>query len=851
MRWLLQFIALRRLHEGRLRSALTLLGIAAGVASLVATGAANEAILKGFRDTLSAVGGEADVSITGAVPGQVAEEAIEATLAIAGVKSVSPAITEVAKLADNRRIYVFGLDLAAGDDARGLDAFGGGGELPDAMTFLNDPDGVLLSKGLAASLAVRVGGTFEIVTSKGLRTMKVHGLVGDEGPARAFGGQVAIMDLFNAQAAFGRGRRIDRIDVTLEQGSDLDRTISLITAAVGPGPRVGRPERRDKSSELMLRSFQVGLFMGSAVSLLVGLFLVFNTVSFAVAQRRREIGTLRALGVTRGQIAGLFAIEAAFYGLVGAVLGLLGGLALARVTVARSLSAVNNAYMSVNVSDAGVSTQMLGVGLVMGVLGAVLAALIPALEAAGVSPVEALRRDRQTKEGRAPTLLGRLLPLLVAAPALVLIRLPLVDGAPIFGNLALALIALAAALGAVSAVDLVHFLFRKPVGALFGAPGRIALAGLVRARRRSGVAAGAVLIGLALVLCLATFVGSFRGALERWLGSALPADLFVASGSSTIGFANTPLDPSIGEELRSLPGLAELQPTRLVWTEARGLRIGLFAFDWAAYMRYAQPLFTDGDGEASLRGMAAGGVLVSDNFARKSGTRVGDEVTLATPSGPKSYRVAAALIDYSSDQGAIVMDRATYLRDFGDPLVDSFDLYAVKGADLQAMRTEIERRLGDRLDLRVVTNAELRGVVFALVDDFFSLVYALLFIASAIGVAGIAGTLLAQVLDRTREIGILRATGASRGQIVGSVAIEAALLGIAGALLGVPTGLLMGKFFVDVVGVQATGWVFPTVVPVAFALTAAGVSILFSAAGGLLPARRAARLDVIEAIGYE
>ena len=270
--------------------------------------------------------------------------------------------------------------MAAGDDTRGFNAFQADGESPDAMEFLNDPDGILISRRFADDHHLKTGDRFPILPVAGRRDFPVRGILTEKGPVQAFGGQVAVMDLYTAETAFGRGKHVDRIDVKVTAGANVDSVIAGIKSAVGPGPTVGRPERKSKSVEMMLRSFQVGLYMGSTVSLLVGLFLVFNTMSFAVTQRRREIGTLRALGVGRAAIAALFAAggrhlrpasdRAARHGESGD--------SLARATIASALKGINDAYMSINVADASVSRRLMGLGLVLGIGGSIFASLIGA-----------------------------------------------------------------------------------------------------------------------------------------------------------------------------------------------------------------------------------------------------------------------------------------------------------------------------------------------------------------------------------------------------------------------------------------------------------------------------------------
>ena len=429
----------------------------------------------------------------------------------------------------------------------------------------------------------------------------------------------------------------------------------------------------------------------------------------------------------------------------------------------------------------------------------------------------------------------------------------MITGLPLFGALGMAAFVLGAAFAAPSMIDLVHRFLGPPVARIFGAPGRVALAGLARARRRSGVAAGAVLIGIALVMCLDTFAsGSFPACADHLdRPAAIPADLFVVQGANTIGIMNTPMDKSVGDLIESVPGVQEVQPVRLVWTDLLGNHVGLYGIKWDRYIRHSRPIFTEGDTASVTADMERGGVMLSDNLVRKVGVHRGDHITINTAHGPRDFVVAGVEVDYSSDRGTVTMDLDTFRQTFNDEKVDSWDTYVKKGADVQTVRKGIEAKLTSNADIRVFSNAELRKAVFVIIDDFFGLVYALLFIAVAVGVLGVVGTLLAQVLDRTRELGIIRAMGASRGQILASVAIEATLLALAGSLLGIPVGCLLGRVFVDVIGVQSTGWVFPPVYPIGFGLIAALVSIAFAGLGGLFPAQRAASLDVVEAIGYE
>jgi putative ABC transport system permease protein len=279
----------------------------------------------------------------------------------------------------------------------------------------------------------------------------------------------------------------------------------------------------------------------------------------------------------------------------------------------------------------------------------------------------------------------------------------------------------------------------------------------------------------------------------------------------------------------------------------------LLSLDKAVYSKHGRPVYLEGrDAPASSR-QAREEVGLSENFARRWDLHAGDTIELRTPGGPRRYRVGAVVVDYTSDTGAIIMERSTYVRDFGDDLVDSFDLYLTPDGRrrIGAIRREILRRYGERYDLRIKTNAELRDQILAFVNQMFQIMNAMEVLALIIAMLGVANALIASVLDRTREIGILRAIGASRGQVLRSVLAEAALMGLYASLLGAPAGALLGWLAVRVINTAVSGWSVPFVFAWAATLQTAAVVTLAALVAGLLPARNATRVQPIVALRAE
>lgn len=858
---LLRLVSLRRFAATWLRVLLTVVGIAGGVAVVVAVGAVNESLLEGFRGTLKSVGGDADLAVTGG-PGGLDEALVARAQGVPGVRRASATLSLVVRVPRDvpriggHDVLLLGVDLAAGDDARDLDAFDAGklDRAFDPISFLNDPDGLLVSEKLAAALGVAPGERLPLATPSGVVSFRVGGLLHPKGAALAFGGDVAVLDLFNAQRLFRREGRVERIDVSAAPGVTVDALKARLAAALGPGAAVDRPARKGDSTERMLRSFQVGLGMGSVVALLVGMFLVYNTVAFSVVQRRREIGTLRALGVEQRAIRLMFAGEAAVLGAVGSVLGVGLGALLARAAVRMSTAAVGEIYGRISSGETIVTWRSLVAGLTLGVVAATVAALRPAAEAARVPPIEALRRDRVAGSDAAGDVgdLARLVRgALIGSLAIPLLALPSIGGAPVFGYAALLAVTLGGASLARLAVKLVRLTLGRLAARVFGPAGRLAADGLARAPARSAVAAAAVMIGLALAVCTGGWTNSFEVAMMGWVSRAVPADVFVIPSAQLAGATNTAIDPAVGDALAALPGVAAVDKIRLAYHDWNGLRTLLLSLGPDVYFKYAHPTFLSGTAEVAVPEVKRGAVLVSENMMRRFGLERGGKLTLDTAHGPKTYDVAGVIVDYSTDQGLVAMDHENYAKDFDDVLVDSFDVYVKPGVDAAGVRGEILRRFGAKYDLYALLNAELRAHVVKTLDAFFAMTYALLLVALAVALLGIASTLLAQVVERTRELGILRALGASRRQIVGAVALEAGLLGSAGALLGLPVGVLLAAVFVRILGLKAVGWSIPLVVPWGLLAVGTLAAIASAVAAGLPPARRAAALDVVDAISYE
>lgn len=854
MHWLLRLLSLRHMAGAPLRSALTILGVAVGVATMVGVTTINRSVMDAFRSTVETIAGKADLTVAGSVAG-FEDALVETVRSVPGVAHASGGLTLIApvKGVEGVNLYVMGVDLL--DDGyfrtyEGVDK--NLSSLTEDLEFLNSTDRMLVSERFARERGLKTGDTFSLQTTAGPADFIVHALIKEQGPVKAFGGAVAVMDVASAQAAFGRDRRIDRIDVALAPGASLEAVKAALQQKLGPTLEVERPDRRGGTVEKMLRSFQMGLNLGSAVALLVGVFLVYNTVSIGVLQRRREIGTLRALGATRLRIRALFTMEAVVLGSFGTVLGLPFGLMLARAAIGFVSDTVSAIYVRVNAADVRATALEIGLGIALGVLGSAFAALRPAVQASRVQPVEALRRDVTagadvSSLGSFATIAG--LVLLAVSWPLTLIPPP-IEGLPLFGYLAIFAVLMATALLAPWVLRGLHRLYQRPGEWVLGISGRLAADNFARSPVRTAIPVSALALGISMTVCIAGFVGSFEQSSMQWIEQAVPADLFVTSASKVAGSQNQPMRPDLAESLQKIEGVREVDKVRLFQHDVLGLRVMLISVTPEIYHAHGSPTILEGS-LPTPEERASGKVTISENLMRRRDLHVGDTFEMVTPTGTRTYSVGAVLIDYTSDQGAIFMARDIFIEQFGDDAVDSFHLYLTQPSMLESVRRTVTERWGTERDLYVLSNSELREEAKSLINGAFSVTYAMEVVAVLLALLGVINTLLAAVLDRTREIGLLRAVGASRGHVIRLFIGEAAFIGVTGGLLGCAAGFAMGFIVTFIVGEQSTGWRFSYQFPVGLALQMTSAAAVCAVLAGIYPARRAASLDVVEALAYE
>ena len=863
--------ALLRAHvvQQPFRTLLTVSGVALGVVAAVAIAAANIEVLRTFERAVVTIAGPATLEVSGNDLG-LDESLLAVIRGTAGIVKAAPVIEEAFVLLEGARgpesVQVYGLDLIgeAGQSGFRLER----GTADEAVNDLLKRDTVYVGRLLSEDRSLRQGSTVQARAGSRLIRLRVAGIVeGTDRPA-SYWNRVMIMDVAAAQVVFDMIGRLDRIEIETAQDRMVDDVASDLRAVLPPSVVVQRPAQRTAQVEHMVGAFQLNLAVLSWVGLLIGMFLVYNTMSFSVAQRRREIGIYRALGMTERRVAGLFLVEAGLFGFLGGVLGSVAGLWLARVLVKLVGRTISDLYvpMTSNGAFAGFDAQsivFLIEGILVGVIVSMVGAIGPSLDASRTVTTKALAPgDYEQSE----TLRGRRYiqaSLMLMSAGMLFALGPPIRGLPVLGYAAtLCLLAAFACLSPICIAALRWWIQGKgrTAAGLSKSLQRIAADHAARHPGRNAVTVSALLVGLAIMIGVVIMVRSFRGTVEAWVEQTVMADLILAPPAwlhgKQVGHASRTLPGSWLPRLSSIKGVAAVDTYRDVQADVEGQPAALVSRDLRLHAERGRYLMVEEDWASVLRRAAeSGGVVVSEVLANRLSLKRGSRITITTPSGPHIVPVEGVFYDYATDGGKVVMERTLYRRFWNDDRITVFALYL----DPEADEEQVRRRISETLDSFersmappiVISNRDLRREILTIFDRTFVLTYVLEAIAVFVAVLGIVNTLVTAVLERRRELATLQAIGASRTQVERLIQWEAVYLGVIGSLLGVLAGLALAWLLIVVINKQSFGWTIHMTVPMEVLLQAVALGVGAAWIAGYLPARWAARQPIGEGLRQE
>jgi putative ABC transport system permease protein len=847
-------LSFRNLRARVQRTLLTAVGIVLGVGIVFGVLTLSNTMSGTFKELFTRAYGSADLTVTAAGgSGGFDQKAVEEVRGYEGVESAAPRYSlssslilykgQKNSLPEVRSMRLFGVEPQSAKLATGFELTDG--HFPRSGTELTLDGGSAKRSGLGIGDRVTVG------TPEGPKELRLVGLL--RIPGGSFGGLAfGMAPLPFAQKAFDKQGQISGIAVEAAEGVSVSDLGERLDRRLGEGLQAERSETRTQQISGQLQGFKIALLFFAGTSLFVGAFLVFNALSMTILERTRELGMLRALGSTRAMIARSVIVEAMLLGVIGSLLGVLFGYAMARGLV----YLFGRAFLF-EITSLVLSPFALVSAIVVGIAVTVVAALYPAMKAGRVSPVEAMRArsagaTAETGHSRVVSLLAPVFGLALAGAGIPWIYYLAKNLSASLGGLVYAS-GIAAIIAAFLGISLVIPVLVRPLAALFspvlrllfGVEGRMAAANATRNRGRTALTASALMVGISLVVAFSALGGSLLGSIRDYLDGSLGSDYVVqpTQQNSDAGFT-----AELPEKIGRVQGVEKT--TSIVSTFRQdGKKVdAVFGVD-QNYPGIFRVNYAAGGPDAFSR-LKNGDALVGKQLAQDRKLELGSRIELLGPKGVKKYRVEGILKNDIVGGGmGIYLSQEILASDFNETQSEFLAIKARPGSDREVLAHRIEAVLEDYPQFTLYSNAEWKAQIESDFNRQYVFFYAIMGVSVAVSAFGVVNTLSMSVFERTREIGILRAVGTTRLQIGRLIIDEGIVISLIGCLIGVALGSLLGYLFVQ--GSGAGGFEIDFYYPKLPALAALLSGLFIGIFAGLLPARSAARKGIVEAVQYE
>ncbi len=830
------------------------IGVAIGVAMIVAIDLANASAGRAFELGTESVAGKATHEIVGGPTGL--EQSVYTDLRReAGYRLSAPVVVDYvsAPELDGQPVRLLGIDPFAEAPFR---SYLGNGDAGSTFSegflaaLLTQPNTVLMSSDVAARYGLSVGDSTPIVIGGRTEAVTIVGLLApsDELSRRALDG-LLIADISTAQELLGRVGRIDRIDLIVPGGDAGEAALTRIQAILPPGARLAAAGARAGTVEEMTAAFRLNLTALSLLALVVGMFLIYNTVTFSVVQRRPVLGSLRALGMTRREIFGTILLEAGLLGLVGTVLGLGLGVVLGQGAVRAVTQTVNDLFFVVAVRENSVPIFTLVKGGVIGLVAAVGAAMIPAWEATNVPPAGALQRSNMEERVRQliPWLSGAGVVLILIGAGLLIPEWSLVlTFAGLFG-----IVIGIALLTPFFILIMMSGLQRFAEGRL-GVLARMAPRDVVRSLSRTSVAVAALMVAVSVIIGVGVMVGSFRLTVTNWLGEILRADIFISPPALVASRVTAPLPPGLVAEMAGFPGISEVATSReveIVTDDYGSIRLTALSNDLAKEKR--RYINSVGDWQVTWQALRDGGVVINEPMGNKYKLQTGDTLTLFTDRGVQPFTIVGVMLGFDASS-VVFIDDGVYRSFWDDTGLSGVALYVGPGVDVDAKVNELRAAYADSASQIVVrSNRGLRENALLVFDRTFAITIALQLLATIVAFIGILSTLMSLQLEKRRELGVLRSTGMTRRQLWQLTLMETGLIGGSAGIIAMPTGFVLAIILIYIINLRSFGWTLQMQLQPGEFVRAFAVALIAALLAGIYPAWRMGQTQPADALRLE
>lgn len=845
-------LALRYLSGRKLRTFLTTLAIVFGVMVIYGLNAVIPAMERAFAANIMAASGAVDATLSAKSGGTFSTELLDKVSALDGVDAVNPILSRAVNLVPDQldkdpqtpdRITTLVLQGTDAERAQSLHSF----PVKEGR-FLQpgDTNAVVISQNLAETGGFTLGGNFPLATVHGQKSFTV---VGIQPNLPAMGGEIVYLPLTEAQDAFNLPGQINVLEANYNAAAQKDRptTDAKLLALTGEGFKLGALTSNGEMLNNLKMGTAIFTFLGM-MALLMGGFIIFTTFRTLVTERRRDIGMLRAIGATRGTILRTILIEGLIQGVFGTVVGVI----LGQLIAIAGVNGINQLMVSVinlHINAPALNVPLLLLSAFLGIGITVLSSLIPAWSAARITPIDAIR------------------------PAMGEVTLRRMLGWTFWAGIVLLVIAVvtlqvkdAAVIGITRFFAIVGMILLAPVlviplaRMLAGLYAKLApksalpeLAGenISRLPGRAAITASVTMISLMVLVMVSTIVLSAALGFEKVLRKSLGSDYVLLPPVIALWGTNVGADESLAESLRQIPGVATVSGLRYAPSELKDEPVSVLGIDPANYTKVSGLSFVEGtDAKAYAAIEQPGKAIVNGVMAGLLNVKMGETITLDTPNGAKKYQIVGVGNDYLNAKLATVyLSYATLAADFNRTEDVLVQLSLSPGADAQQVEGAVKAAMKDYPQFQLINGKEyidenLRILNAAMIGLYFMLAF-----LAIPGLLAMLNTLSIGVIERTREIGMMRAVGATRRQVSSVITAEGIILGAIGTVFGLAVGLFMGyngtQMLVDM------GFPMEYTFPWAAVLVTVLVGVGFGWIAAIVPARQASRLNVVEALRYE
>jgi putative ABC transport system permease protein len=829
----------RSIREEKFLTLLSVVGVALGIGLFIGVKVASDRAISSFESDIKGLNSGANYEISDTSGIDFDERVYPA--AAAAEKNSFPVLKAAAYLPglkdaiDINGIYT----VKSIGRMRGVNA-----DPHDMENFYRTLNGILVTNDFAVRHAIKKNDTLRAVVYDREYTLKVTGMV----ESGSMPSSTAIMDLGNFQEYFGRTGFLSRIDLFTD-----DKTAGSVQKILPPSLSIEKKKLLVENQKSLLASFRYNLQFVSLIAILVGVFLLYNTIFISVIKRRTEIGILRALGADKKTVIMLFIIHGTLLGLVGSLFGLLLGQFAAYFSVIAVSKTITSMYSAISITDYFIGKGDVVSALLLGFCISLAASLLPSFEASRIRPNESAKAGTfeagyKTRR-KLFTLIGVILIIMGLAGAYIDYR-AMPFSFPALAYVGILLILLGFTFSAPLYFSTVLKMFKKPAAAL-GVTATLAWGEMRGSTYRFSVALMSVAISTSLIIALFILIFSFRNSLKLWIDRNIAADIYVKPISCASNFCFFPLSDDISSIVKSFPEVNGIDRFRTLNLDFHGRKIVAGFWDLAAQTLYA-PHYHDTETQKRDTELLYGQqVSISNYLSNKYGLKPGDSIELRTPAGNRSFTIYSTFSSYSTTSGFIYLDRKWLKKYWGLDDATQIAVYLNSGVDIDSFAAKLREALSHRYSVEVIDNQELREKVLAIFNKSFSITYAIELISIIVSLIGVVNTLLALVLERKREISIIRYLGGSWRQIERMLILSAGVVGISGIAMGALIGPIMSGIFILVINKISFGWEIRFSIPALYLTAVILVLLVSTLAAGLIPARVARRTDPKRYISFE